>query len=198
MVLRAHLRIFPAVLLILIAGVWVFAQPGQGHACSCIEPGTPGEALENSASVFAGRVVSIDDRLVLGSSLAPLIVEFEIGTVWKGPLHQSVELKTASDTASCGYSFVEGVEYLVYSRNGLDVNFCSRTRPLSEAQFDLTELGAGRTIPGIEPAATVPSPEPPSGGGCAPSAGADGMLTAGLVVGLAWLGLGKWRRPKRP
>ena len=197
MLLRHHLRAVPAVLVILLVGLWAIAHPGPSHACSCIEPGSPSEALERSAVVFSGRVVAIDDRLVLGSSLDPLIVEFEVETVWKGPLHPKAELKTANDSASCGYSFVEGGEYLVYSRNGSEASLCSRTRPLSKAGDDLSELGPGQTVPQSEPDPTYASPEAPPGGGCGPSAGGDELLLAGVVVGLAWLGLGKRRPTKR-
>ena len=189
MLLRRSLWGVPVVLAILIAGLWVIAQPGRSYACSCIDPGSPSEALERSAAVFAGRVVSIDDRLALGSSLDPLIIKFDVETVWKGSLHQQIELRTAFDSASCGYSFVEGVEYLVYSHNGSEASLCSRTRPLSEAADDLAELGPGRTAPESGTPPTPASPETPPGGGCGPSAGGDGLLAAGLGLIIALLGL---------
>lgn len=198
MLLSRQLCVISIALVMLLVGLWIIAQPGRSHACSCIEPGTPSEALEGSAAVFSGRVVAIDDRLALGSSLDPLIVEFDVDTVWKGSLRQRIQLKTASDSASCGYSFVEGVEYLVYSRNGSEASLCSRTRPLSKAGDDLAELGPGQAVPQSEPAPTSASPETPAGGGCGPPAGGDGLLLAGVVIGLAWLGFVKRRPTERP
>ena len=196
-------------LVLVLAGLWLLFQAAPSHACSCITPGSPSEELAKSAVVFAGTVVSLDRSLVKSSSLDPVIVEFDIKTVWKGqPAHRMMEFTTPESSASCGYSFVEGVEYLVYSRNGLEVSLCSRTRPLSQAAGDLAELGQGQpptegtTAP--TPAVTEQPPPPtpvapgqPVGGGCGPSPHSDGLLMAGLVVGIAWLGLGKRRSIKR-
>ena len=185
------------VLILSLLAAWLAWSADRSHACSCRQPGSPSEELERSAAVFAGRVVSIDDSLVLGSSLAPLIVEFEIETVWKGLLHRRVELKTASDTASCGFSFVEGGEYLVYSRSGRETSYCSRTRPLARAGDDLKELGPGKVPVDGQTTATPTTPEQSAGGGCGPSSQGDLVLAMGLVFGVAWATLRK-RHPHDP
>ncbi len=79
------------------------------------------------------------------SSADPITIEFAVTTVWKGSVYEVAHLETARMGASCGFSFVEDVEYLVYSRDGSEVSLCSRTRQLSKAGADLTELGEGWT-----------------------------------------------------
>ena len=174
-----------------LVGLWFVSHPGQSYACSCIDPGSPSEELADSVVVFAGRAVSIDRSLVSGSSLDPIIVEFYVHTVWKGPASQVTHLTTAAFESSCGYSFEEGGEYLVYSWNGWEVSLCSRTRPLSQAAYDLGELGPGQTptqgTTGLKPDVL----DPRADGGCGPSPGADGLPLAWLVAGIAWLGLRK-------
>ena len=163
-----------AVLLPLI-GFWILMHPEPSYACSCVPPDPPREALANSDVVFMGTVVSLreferDDGLV--SSADPTTVEFSVGTVWKGTVSQPMYLTTRRWSESCGYPFVEGVTYVVYSRDGLTVSLCSRTRPFSEATDDLIELGQGQVPtsdaitpkPGIserqpvEPPTTTPVP----------------------------------------
>ena len=181
-------------LVLSLIGLWFMMTPGQGYACSCVDPGSPSEALADSAAVFSGRVVSIDRSRVKQSSADPLIVEFEVMTVWKGPADRRMHVTTPVNSASCGYSFLEGAEYLVYSWNGSEVYMCSRTRGLSGASFDIAELGEGQTL---SEGATAPTPVvsgPSASGGCGPSSHADGLPLAGLMAGIAWLGLLK-RRP---
>ena len=120
-------------LVLSMVGLWFVMSPSRSFACSCAAPGTPAEALAESALVFRGTVTSIgpsdDDRR--------LRVRFEVATVWKGSEAETVALATPSDTAACGYPFEEQVEYVVYSYDGANVALCSRTAPVEFAGEDL-------------------------------------------------------------
>lgn len=150
-------------------------HPEPGYACSCVPPDPPREALANSAMVFMGTAVSVpafedDDGFAVGTDTVR--IEFDVQTVWKGTVSQPMVLTTRRWSESCGYPFVEGVTYVVYSRDGSTVSLCSRTRPFSEATEDLIELGPGQVpISGataskpevserqpVEPAAPTPVP----------------------------------------
>ena len=134
-------------LILPLIGLWFLMHPEPSYACSCVPDAPPREALANSAVVFKGIAVSVreyerDDGLL--SSTDPTTVEFDVQTVWKGTISQPMVLTTRRGSESCGYPFVEGVTYVVYSRNGSTVSLCSRTRPVSEATVDLVELGPGQ------------------------------------------------------
>ncbi len=109
-------------------------------------------------------------------------------------------MRTPGINNSCHFPFQEGVEYLVYSLNGSNVDWCSPVRQLPEAEDDLAKLGEGQILSRTDAAATpiAGAPEQPTGGGCGPSPSADSLLMVGLAVGLAWLGLGKRHPVKRP
>ena len=170
----------PVVTLIVLGLV---AAPGQIHACSCAPLEPPSESLAKSTSVFAGRVVSIsesqgDDREY------PVVVEFDVNSVWKGADHRTMFLRTSPGVSTCGYRFVSGLEYLVYSPDGFRVSSCSRTRLLVGASEDLAELGEGRTpVRGV----IGPTPDPSeyrTGGGCELGTSSADVSVFGVVVGL--------------
>ena len=198
---KAGLATSCLVLIALTILFWFLTGPERSHACSCVPRGTPSEALAESAAVFAGKVISVrelerDGEVV--SSLDPTTVEFKVATVWKGPANQTVQLTTPRGEASCGFSFDEGVEYIVYSHNGSTVTLCSLTKPLSAAGADLDELGQGEALVqgGVSPARN--GPERGAGGGCGVSPHSTDLLLAGVMVGVAWLAVRKrhpdWRR----
>ena len=122
-----------------LAVISLATSPKRSYACYCVSPFSSSEALAKSATVFAGRIVSISD-----SERSYVTVAFDVSVVWKGSASQTVYLTTPRDDGSCGFTFVEGEEYLVYSKNGSQVFLCSRTSLLSEAAIDLAELGEGR------------------------------------------------------
>lgn len=121
-------------------------------ACSCIEPFPPKESLEKASAVFTGKVVSIDVPKIMISSADPVKVTFEVSKIWKGFDYKILVITTARSEASCGYSFKQGEEYIVYTRgeeNELNTGLCSRTKLIANAQEDIKELGEGR-LPNIE------------------------------------------------
>lgn len=155
-----------------LAGVlWLLWTPGPVYACSCVQPGPPSEELKVSAAVFAGRVflvehsydpegrfVTPDDRSTIG---------FEVNAVWKGTVHESMYITTPPIGGTCGFTFVEGEEYIVYAYDshyedgGYSTGICTRTSHLSEAQQDLDELGAGDApLPGTGGPAPDPTKNP--------------------------------------
>ena len=181
-----------------LISLWLLLHPEQSYACSCVTPGSPSEEMATSAAVFMGRVVSVrefEPNDGSWSSIDPTTVEFAVSTVWKGPSYETMFLTTARSGASCGFTFVEDEEYVVYSSNGSGVSLCSRTRSLSEAQHDLTELGKGRApIPGT----IAPTPVPFTPRASTPSQpwaiiGPTVLLVVGLMIGATWLGLRKRR-----
>ena len=170
------------------------------------------EALERSAVVFAGRVVSLKLHERPGdvwSGADPVTVEFEVSRVWKGYDYQTMYLTTARSGATCGFTFVEGEDYLVYSANAATVSLCSRTGSMSEADEDLAALGEGRSptagavgptpvAPDLPEIVLPPSPEeaPDSEGrvgGCGLGSQAADMSFVGLMAGVAWFGLRRRR-----
>ncbi len=126
------------------------------------------------------------------SSADPATVEFAVNKVWKGPLRYTTSFTTARSEASCGFTFVEGKEYIVYSRDGKTVSLCSRTTLITDAQEDLDALGEGNPP---HDKASNPQDGASSSGGCgmAPAASPD-LAMLGLAAGLIWAGLRK--RPR--
>ena len=140
-------------LALMLSVLWFLGNPGQVHACKCAQPGTPSEELEEFSAVFAGRVVSIrhsfdpdaasvsrDDRTTVG---------FEVSAVWKGTVREDMYITTPPTGGSCGFTFVEGEEYIVYAHDSAygddsyTVGICSRTALLGQAQEDIDVLGEG-------------------------------------------------------
>jgi hypothetical protein len=156
----------------------VFAvSPGQqAYACSCIPPAPPLESMANSDAVFSGKVMRIDsDEAPIINSADPVKVVFNVSRVWKGPEEGAIALSTARESASCGYNFVVGEEYLVYANNsetGLTTGLCNRTMPLSSAGEDLAALGEG----------VIPAPAAQPTSSTMPWGLAAGALLAGLVL----------------
>jgi hypothetical protein len=152
-------------------------SPGRSYACTCVPPAAPAEAVTAAALVFAGRVRSVDDPNPGPeiSSADLMGVTFDVSQVWKGDATGSVQVRTARDSASCGFTFETNQEYLVYANdaNGEpEVSLCSRTTLLANAGDDLAALGAG---------------QPPQAGSAVddPIPGRAGLI--GLAVGLAAL-----------
>lgn len=182
-----------AVLIVSLVSLWFLVYPGQSYACSCAAPGSPSEEMATSVSVFMGRVVSVreferDDGS--WSSTDPTTIEFAVSMVWKGPSYETMFLTTARSDASCGFSFVEGEEYVVYSGSGRTVSLCSRTRSLPEARDDLIELGTGQA-PAVGTISPAPAPFTP--GVSLPwqtwaIIGPAVLVVVGLVIGVRWLG----------
>ena len=175
------------VLVVLILAGLMSASPQQAYACSCIPPRPPLESMANSDGVFAGKVLRIEaEEGLLINSADPVKVVFEVSRVWKGAEEGAIALSTARDSASCGYDFIVGEEYLVYANNGesgLTTGLCTRTMPLSTAGEDLAALGEGAVPAPVAQPSTSSTPW---------------MLAAGAVgIGLALLAAIYFIKPRR-
>ena len=175
-----------------LIAVGLVVAPGQIHACSCAPLEPPTESLAKATSVFAGRVVSITERGGDDGDY-PVVIEFDVSSVWKGADHQTMYLRTSSGVSTCGYRFVPGLEYLVYSPDGLRVSSCSRSRLLVGASEDLVELGEGRT-PALGVVGPTPAPSAyRTGGGCHVGSASPDVSVFGAVVGVVWFRLRRRR-----
>ena len=178
-------RIIRSTLAALLLFILLGSAPDRAFACSCMTPAPPLEAMANSDAVFAGKVVRIDTQEgAITSSADPIKITFEVSRVWKGEQNSAIALATARDSASCGYPFMVGEEYLVYansSETGLATGLCSRTMPLSTAGQDLAALGEGVAPPPAEQSESSPA--------------LWGVAAAAVLLGLALLGMMVLRKP---
>ena len=135
-------------LLLIVVGAMVVARPSCAYACSCRPPGTPAEELGQSDAVFQGIVVSVKAPTgPVASSADSTTVTLDVSKVWKGQVTQTTMLTTPGSSASCGVTFEQGKEYVVYGRvneGALSTNLCSRTRTVADATEDSTALGTGQ------------------------------------------------------
>ena len=136
-----------AISLLLIIFTWL-ALP-YSSACSCVGDTSPKRALQRSAAVFTGRLLSA--RALTPNHPNPELrdreVTFEVGGVWKGPVRNRIRIRTATESSMCGYDFEQGVVYLVYAyadRGHLQTDICTRTTPLRHAAKDLRAFGPPR------------------------------------------------------
>jgi len=124
--------------------LWI---PKQAVACSCAMKNSPDEELKRSFAVFQGKVLKKETKrysLFTSSSADPVYVTFTVHKVWKGIDTKTITIQTAVSGASCGYDFHQNQEYIVYaikSNGKLEVNLCSRTSELSQANDDIQYLG---------------------------------------------------------
>ncbi|WP_026370882.1 hypothetical protein [Kallotenue papyrolyticum] len=187
-----------ALIVVLIVGTLVVSAPRVVYACSCVAPGTPQQELAQADAVFGGTVTAIEagGRTAFAEARR---VHFAVARVWKGALTEQATVLTAASSASCGYEFQPGGEYLVYARlaeGQLQVSLCSRTQPTANAGADLAALGAGQ--PPVPAPAAAPSPPATSDAGVAPMPGALllwGVLAL-LVLALVVATIVLARRPR--
>lgn len=166
---------------VVVAMVLVVISPrGQAVACSCVPPPPPQQALDEADAVFAGAVVHVTPD---GEWINARI---EVTEVWKGVVHEVVEVRTHSQGAMCGYGFAEGRTDIVYastdSDGRLSTHLCTRSAALSGAESDRDALGAGsEPLPGSSASADGRSWVSPT------------IAVAGLTVVavLVWRALGR-------
>ena len=134
-------------------------NPQESTACSCIKQ-TPEQSIKESTAIFSGTVIKTSEKhpsWPIISGIDPVIVEFQVDKVWKGPVADTVTIQTAHDSAACGYNFEDEKSYLVYSYSILEydplvveASLCSRTQLIENAAEDLAALEA-ITIPNDSP-----------------------------------------------
>ncbi|MYE55129.1 MAG: hypothetical protein F4X34_08050 [Chloroflexi bacterium] len=143
------LRVLAAISAAGLVLLLLYLDTSRIYACSCIPPKPPLEALARADAVFSGHVVSMKEpRGWWVSSTDPITVEFRVDAVWKGKIYETMFIKTAWSSASCGFEFVLDEQYIVYVREGW-VSLCSRTKSIDKASEDFTALGEGvAPVPG--------------------------------------------------
>ena len=143
-------KMFLALFLFLTGFLFVLNMaPSTSYACSCAAPGPVDEELERSAAVFRGEVKAVVDEKAgnaLQSSADRIAYIIKVDEIWKGIHETEVVVYSERDSASCGFNFAEGQEYLIYANQSgdeLHVIICSRTADLVSAEEDLSILGEG-------------------------------------------------------
>ncbi|GAB4056456.1 hypothetical protein [Catellatospora paridis] len=117
--------------LMVLTSVLVVGPAGAACACSCAEP----DPVENAAwadLVFVGVVVDIDRPAFSMSSGDLMTARLTVEQVRKGSAAGHVDVQTAIEGPSCGFDFVEGNRYLIYSRDG-QTSLCSGNQLLGAA-----------------------------------------------------------------
>lgn len=106
------------------------------------------QALWDPGAVFAGKVVAIERNAGAGL-FADRRVRFQVVEAFRGVTTAEIDVYTGAGGGDCGYSFIVGSSYLVYSSQTagaarLTTGTCSRTQLLSQASEDLAYL---RSVP---------------------------------------------------
>jgi len=133
--------------LVIVVTAGLLGLQGVALACTCAQPASVQEGLQQADGVFAGLV----ERFELKGS--GRVATFRVRRVWKGPKTHRIQVATGGGDGDCGYHFIVGVEYLVFARQGawntMQTNICSRTKQaFGEAVEDLKALGSGTPITG--------------------------------------------------
>lgn len=197
MAVEAVKPVSKTILVVSFALVAMWFSPESARACSCMAQ-DPAAAFEGAASVFEGRVLSIEP-----AGEMQLEVRIRVVRTWKGADAEEITVTTPAQSAGCGYGFEVEHHYLIYSDAGEEhesVSLCSNTKPIEQAEAELADLGPGATP--VDPANGLGAaeqgeeqPEAPARGGCASCSAADPSTF--LVLCLAGLAATLRRRSRR-
>ena len=116
----------------LVLGIFLFASAEKSFACSCMVTPEPlkkqiQNAFTGANAIFSGEVVEIKES---ATDNYGVLVKFRVSKSWKGESTQEITIRTAKDSAMCGYNFEVGGKYLVYAdglKDNLSTTNCSRT-----------------------------------------------------------------------
>ena len=103
------------------------------QACECPEENwSVSDDFTKSAQVFRGVVTRSEPASLTGG----YEVDFDVLTVWKGPLRETVTIWTRSE--QCGFSFQKDLEYIVFVYDDNEflssyVSYCSRTTEIDSS-----------------------------------------------------------------
>ena len=150
--MTTRMRAVSVLLALAMSLLLVTLDAGPAYTCSCAETRSVEETLQKSSAVFSGKATKVKEfspeSPEAGDALLGLgPVTFEIQEAWKGVSGKSVVVYGQGPGASCGIDFERGETYLVYayrSDGDLGTDFCGRTKPLSYAGSDVSELNATR------------------------------------------------------
>lgn len=143
--MHVHTRHLVVLAIVAIGSV---IAPRPAEACSCIGKRPACQALWDPGAVFAGKVVVIEQNAG-GGLFAARRVRFQVVEAFRGVTTSEIDVYTGAGGGDCGYSFIVGSSYLVYSSQAagaprLTTGICSRTQMLSQASEDLAYL---RSVP---------------------------------------------------
>lgn len=134
----------------------LLAPPAPVRACSCLPPPPPAESLAAADVMFRGTVVA------LATTDDGVTATLRVRTVWKGPIASVLSVRTADNSAACGYPFRLGADTIVYAHavpvggSALMTTSCDRT-----ADHDAAEAAALGVPRYDRPADDPPSPNCP-------------------------------------
>jgi len=115
--------------------VFSFLLVNPVYSCSCITADDAITEMKAVDMVFIGKVIKIDELPSYKYK-----TKFQVIKSYKGTMEDTVEIVHFWPGPSCGISFENDTEYLVYAsfwEGELSTNKCRRTRLLSEAKEDL-------------------------------------------------------------
>lgn len=138
------LPLLGGLLFIVLLANHLSAGAGRVQACSCAGSSPPRESFIRADAVFSGTLISAERWGV---------AEFEVHTLWKGPLTTRIRVRYWTN---CSYDFMpgdEGTGYLVYAYRAIEpsevtAGICGRTQRLEHAEEDLEVLGEGLSLAG--------------------------------------------------
>lgn len=117
--------------------------------CTCTEKLSVPDEFALATTVFSGKVLHIEGDGPRMSRGTPMIsmddtitVVMKVSTWWKGEKADTVHVRTARSTESCGVHFVKDKYYLVYATGTAELwtNACRRTALVDKAVADLFYL----------------------------------------------------------
>ena len=138
-----------AILVLLVGSIVPFES---AYACEVGSPRPAQESFDNSVAVFSGTVANIQNYTVEGYGDWHL-VSLKVDRYWKtldNKDYEQIILFTSLDGNVCGYEFEKGKTYLVYATkwlhapDSLYTGLGYGTKPIENAQEDLTMLGDGK------------------------------------------------------
>jgi hypothetical protein len=181
---------------VMIAVASLTAAPVHACTCASVRPSLA-SSMQAADVIFEGvaRGPWTMTAMTIDNGLGPeaLSQTFEVLRRWKGEVPATVAILTPARGGSCGRTFSDGANYVVYARrqaNGvLWDELCSRSIGLDRAEEDLAALGDG--LP-PSPAPVVAGGE---SGGCAVTGDrvGGGGSAGGRALGLALVLLAGWR-----